>query len=63
MPSAAKKPRYSTTPILHGGQLSYEQIKKLAATQEVVYPQPGPQTMFLKCQARLVFYGGAAGGG
>lgn len=26
-------------------------------------PQPGPQTMFLGCEADIAFYGGAAGGG
>jgi predicted phage terminase large subunit-like protein len=28
-----------------------------------IKPQPGPQEEFLKCSARLAFYGGAAGGG
>ena len=30
---------------------------------EPVKPQPGPQEEFLRCPARLAFYGGAAGGG
>jgi hypothetical protein len=62
MPQAAKR-GYTTTPIFYGGQMSYAEMHKLAESQEIVYPQPGPQTRFLKCQARLAFYGGAAGGG
>lgn len=31
--------------------------------EEVLAPQPGPQTRFLASSARMVFYGGAAGGG
>lgn len=34
-----------------------------ATPREIVRPQPGPQEQFLRCTARLVFYGGAAGGG
>jgi phage uncharacterized protein (putative large terminase), C-terminal domain len=33
------------------------------AIPECVEPQPGPQEDFLQCSARIVFYGGAAGGG
>lgn len=29
----------------------------------IVKPQPGPQTLFFECEADIVFYGGAAGGG
>ena len=32
-------------------------------TRPVIKPQPGPQTQFLECDADVVFYGGAAGGG
>src|SRR5262245_22807222 len=35
----------------------------LAMAPEVIRPQPGPQEEFLRSPARLVFYGGAAGGG
>ena len=34
-----------------------------AAYKKEISPQPGPQTKFLKSNADVVFYGGAAGGG
>jgi len=33
------------------------------ADQTSIQPQPGPQEKFLSCNADIVFYGGAAGGG
>jgi len=30
---------------------------------EAIRPQAGPQELFLSCNTRLAFYGGAAGGG
>lgn len=30
---------------------------------QIIKPQPGPQMMFLACNAEIVFYGGAGGGG
>jgi predicted phage terminase large subunit-like protein len=35
----------------------------IPAGREVIEPQPGPQTEFLRSKADVVFYGGAAGGG
>lgn len=33
------------------------------AVAQQIKPQPGPQTKFVECDADVVFYGGAAGGG
>lgn len=36
---------------------------ELAKKHNLIEPQEGPQTDFLKCNADIVFYGGSAGGG
>lgn len=36
---------------------------ELAEQDEVIAPQPGPQTMFMQSAAQVIIYGGAAGGG
>lgn len=60
----AKSKAPKTTPVVGSSQTSVvPALKKAAHEAKVISPQPGPQHAFLSCDADVVFYGGAAGGG
>jgi len=44
-------------------EISQAELEALAASQEVIKPQIGPQTLFLQSTCDIAIYGGAAGGG